>query len=67
MRIIVKTPVNINGIIYNKGDEIKKCDKSLLIKLNERGYIEPLTMKDIQDYGKEEKPRFGYKKNEKEE
>lgn len=68
MHIIVKKPIDINGIIYDIGDEITNISKQALIKLNEKGYIEPLTIKDIQNFGKEEKkPKFMDKKNEKEE
>ena len=70
MRIIAKCNFDINGTaFYNKGDEVKVGSKEQLIKLNERGFIEPLTMKDIQDFGKEEKKpvKIENKKNEKEE
>lgn len=62
MHIIVKQPINLNGTIYEKGDEITKISKASLIKLNEKGYIEPLTAKEIQNFGKE----IENKKSEKE-
>lgn len=65
MRIIAKQNININGTFYNKGDEVKVNNKEQLVKLNEIGFIEPLTMKEIQNFGKEEK--FESKETKKEE
>lgn len=42
-----------NGVAYEKGDSIKVDTKEQLITLNEKGYIEPLTLKQIQKFGKE--------------
>lgn len=53
MKIVAKLDININGIFYEKGDEIEVISKEQLIKLNEKGYIEPLTPKQIQNWGKE--------------
>ena len=53
MRIIVKQPINLNGKVYEIGDEITNISKKALIQLNEKGYIEPLTAKEIQNFGKE--------------
>lgn len=53
MKIVAKVDININGIFYEKGDEIEIISKEQLIKLNEKGYIEPLTPKQIQNWGKE--------------
>ena len=44
-----------NGIAYEKGDTIKVDTKEQLIKLNEKGFIEPLTLKQIQNFSKEKK------------
>ena len=44
-----------NGIAYEKGDTIKVDTKEQLIKLNEKGFIEPLTLKQIQNFNKEKK------------
>lgn len=52
MKPIIKIDCQINGIYYTKGEEIDVKDKEQLIKLNERGFIEPLTQKEIQDYFK---------------
>lgn len=42
------------GIWYEKGDEVKVETKEELVKLNEKGFIEPLTFKEIENFGKEE-------------
>ena len=55
MKIIAKIDFNLDGIFYEKGDEVKDINKSALIKLNEKGFIEPLTAKEIQNYEKERK------------
>lgn len=59
--IIAKKDFALNGIAYEKGDEVKVKDKSELVSLNEKGFIEPLTLKQIQNFGKEPKE---YKKEE---
>ena len=71
MKLISKKDFSLNGIIYTKGDEVKVETKEQLIRLNERGFIEPLTQKQIQNFGKEEpkikeeiKPKFENKKEE---
>lgn len=42
------------GTWYDKGDEVKVETKEELVKLNEKGFIEPLTFKEIENFGKEE-------------
>lgn len=42
------------GTWYEKGNEIKVETKEELVKLNEKGFIEPLTFKEIENFGKEE-------------
>ena len=65
MKPITKIDCKIDGIYYNKGEEIEIQDKQHLIELNERGFIEPMTMKEIQDYFK--KPiKKNYNKKEEE-
>ena len=54
MKPIAKIDCQIDGIYYSKGDEIKLNNKEQLILLNEKGFIEPLTPKDIQEYFKKE-------------
>lgn len=53
----------LNGIAYEKGDQVEVKTKEDLIKLNEKGFIEPLTLKQIQNFGKAESKKF-YKKEE---
>lgn len=53
--IIAKKDFALNGIAYEKGDEVRVKDKSELVSLNEKGFIEPLTLKQIQNFGKEPK------------
>lgn len=53
----------LNGIAYEKGDVVEVKTKEDLIKLNEKGFIEPLTLKQIQNFGKVE-PKKIYKKEE---
>lgn len=55
MKPIAKINCNLNGIFYEKGDEIEVQTKEQLQILNERGFIEPLTQKQIQDYFKKPK------------
>ena len=51
------------GIWYEKGDEVKVETKEELVKLNEKGFIEPLTFKEIENFGKEE-PKKIFRKEE---
>lgn len=53
--IIAKKDFALNGVAYEKGDEVRVKDKSELVSLNEKGFIEPLTLKQIQNFGKEPK------------
>lgn len=53
MKLIAKGSFNLNGKFYEKGDEVKVATKEELIRLNEKGFIEAITPKDIQDFGKE--------------
>lgn len=50
-------------IFYATGDEVKVKTKEDLVRLNEKGFIEPLAFKDIQNFGKEE-PKKNFKKEE---
>lgn len=52
MKPIAKKDCQVNGIYYEVGEEIKIDNKEQLHKLNEKGFIEPLTPKQIQDYFK---------------
>ena len=46
-KIIAKIDFRLNNIDYIKGDEILTDNITTIIKLNEKGYIEPLTYRDI--------------------
>ena len=61
--IKAKVLCSYKGTWYEAGDEIKVETKEDLVKLNENGFIEPLTFKDIQNFGKEE-PKKIFRKEE---
>ena len=50
MKPIAKINCQVNGIYYEKGSEIPVKNQEQLVKLNEIGFIEPLTPKEIQDF-----------------
>lgn len=52
MKPIIKKDCQINGIFYDKGEEIEVKTIEQLRKLNEKGFIEPMTPKQMQDYFK---------------
>ena len=58
MKPIAKIDCQINGTFYSKGEEIKVDNQEQLQKLNERGFIEPLTQKQIQNYFKKEERKW---------
>lgn len=62
MKPKLRIDCKIDGIYYEKGEEIEVKDKERLIYLNENGFIEPMSMKQIQDYFK--KPTKKYKEEE---
>lgn len=47
MKIIAKIDFVANNEQYIKGDEIKGLTYDQIVKLNEKGFIEPLTYKDL--------------------
>lgn len=55
MKVIkAKEDFSVNGTYYFSGDIIEdKLPLDTLVKLNEKGYIEPLTLKDLTQYEKE--------------
>ena len=61
--IKAKILCSYKGTWYEAGDEINVETKEDLVKLNENGFIEPLTFKDIQNFGKEE-PKKIFRKEE---
>ena len=60
--IKAKVLCSYKGTWYEAGDEIKVETKEDLVKLNEKGFIEPLTFKDIQNFGKKEEPKKIFRK-----
>lgn len=54
MKPIAKINCQYNGIFYDKGDEIGVKNQEDLVMLNQKGFIEPLTPKQIQNYFKKE-------------
>lgn len=62
--IKAKVLCSYKGTWYEAGDEIKVETKEDLVKLNEKGFIEPLTIKDIQNFGKEGIPKKIFRKEE---
>ena len=62
--IKAKVLCSYKGTWYEAGDEIKAETKEDLVKLNEKGFIEPLTFKDIQNFGKEEPKKIFIKEEE---
>lgn len=47
MKIIAKIDFSTNKGNYIKGDEIKDLSYNQIVKLNEKGFIEPLSFKDL--------------------
>ena len=52
MKPIIKQACKINDTYYDVGEEIEVDTIQQLQKLNEIGFIEPLTPKQMQDYFK---------------
>lgn len=49
MKILkAQTDFSLNGFYYTKGDEIENVSFDDILKMNRLGYIEPLTVKDLQ-------------------
>ena len=46
---IAKIDFTLNGKFYSKGDEVHGTQEQIA-KLNEKGYIEPLTRKELEEY-----------------
>lgn len=47
MKIIAKIDFKANGKEFIAGDEVKDFDYKQIVKLNELGFIEPLSYKDL--------------------
>ena len=64
-KLIAKKDFTLNGDTYIVGDEIKIDDISVIRKLNEKGFIEPLDFKELVIIERELKnPTKSYKKEE---
>ena len=64
-KLIAKKDFSIDGNTYIVGDEIKTKDISIIKKLNEKGFIEPLNFKELVIIERELKnPTKFYKKEE---
>ena len=46
-KVIAKKDFVANGVNYIVGDEITGLNYQQIVKLNEKGFIEPLTYKDL--------------------
>ena len=46
-KIIAQKDFILNGVDYIQGDEIKNLTYQEIVKLNEKGFIEPLEYKDL--------------------
>lgn len=54
MQLKVKQDFSVNGTFYFEGNIIEdKLSIDIVNKLNEKGYIEPLSIKDMNEYAKE--------------
>lgn len=59
IKIIAKKDFTRKGEPIFSGDEVKVNTVEELVKLNEKGFIEPLTLKDIVQFKKElENPKI---------
>ena len=68
IKIIAKKDFTRNGEYVFVGDEIKANDINEIVKLNEKGFIEPLTFKEIVQFKKElENPKNDFKIKKEEE
>ena len=68
IKIIAKKDFTRKGEPIFAGDEVKVNSVEELVKLNEKGFIEPLTLKEIVQFKKElENPKNDFKIKEEEE
>lgn len=47
MKIIASQDFTLGGEFYFAGDEVKIKDFDKIVKLNEKGFINPLTLKEL--------------------
>ncbi len=52
-KIIATMDFTLRGKKFTKGKEVKVNSKEELVKLNERGFIEPFSFAEIQEFRKE--------------
>lgn len=68
IKIIAKKDFTRNGEYVFTGDEVKANDINEIVRLNEKGFIEPLTFKEIVQLKKElENPKNDFKIKKEEE
>ena len=46
-KLIAKRDFTANGVNFIEGDEIKTSNYEAIVKLNEQGFIDPLSYKDL--------------------
>ncbi len=46
-KIIARKDFTANGVNYIEGDEIKTSNYEAIVRLNEKGFIDPLSYKDL--------------------
>lgn len=52
--IKIKKDFSVDGKVYFAGDTLEdKMSYETLVKINEKGYIEPLTLKELTQYKRE--------------
>lgn len=52
MKLTTKIKCQVNGVYYEKGETIEVNTVEQANKLNELGFIEPLTAKELQNFSK---------------
>ena len=59
MKILkAKTDFCFKGTWYSENDDVPVYTVEDLVKLNEKGFVEPQTIKDIQNFTKDNKKNF---------
>lgn len=64
MKIIAKKDFSMNGKNYIEGDELTNLTIQEIVKLNEKGFIEPLSYKDLVLIQRESEHNLKRKKEE---
>lgn len=64
MKIIASKDFTLDGEFYFVGDEVKIKDFDKIVKLNEKGFINPLTLKELVQIKKELNAPKKYNKEE---